>query len=201
MFRESSVDFSKVVDKAHAKFFPMKLTKGYFCQPTDNLEFYQFMRKNFSKAFPKAASQYHFNVQETSEQRKLHRVRLFNDYGKAHHDHLIFYDRDHKPMGWFCGESEDSQTYYMRNTGIFKQHQGQGLYSKFLPQILAYLKYLGYERVSSHHHGDNPQVLIPKLKAGFIIAGMECHENWGTLIKLVRHLYKDRRDFFVDKYI
>ena len=48
--------------------------------------------------------------------------------------------------------------------------------------------------------GTNKGVLIPKLKYGFEICGLELHENYGAMIKLVYHFHIDRKRLYYNKY-
>ena len=76
----------------------------------------------------------------------------------------------------------------MRWTGILPAHQRRGIYSRFLRQLLTYLKALGYARVTSSHMVNNRPVLIAKLKAGFIATGMSLDERWGAMLWLTYYL-------------
>jgi RimJ/RimL family protein N-acetyltransferase len=84
----------------------------------------------------------------------------------------------------------------MRNTGILPKHQNRGLYSIFLQTLTKYLEEIGYERLSSQHSPDNSRMLITKLKAGFMVTGMDLDERWGSLIRFTKFLKKDRAKAF-----
>jgi RimJ/RimL family protein N-acetyltransferase len=99
-------------------------------------------------------------------------------------------------VGWSTGETMDFMTYYMRNTGIFPEHQNRGLYSIFLQTLTKYLEEIGYERLSSQHSPDNSKMLITKLRAGFMVTGMDLDERWGPLVRLTKLLKNDRSKVF-----
>jgi GNAT superfamily N-acetyltransferase len=87
-------------------------------------------------------------------------------------------------IGWSFGIQESAEKYYMVNTAILPQHQGKGIYSALLPRILGALQHEGFQIVSSRHVATNNQVLVPKLKAGFVITGVELSDVFGVLVHL-----------------
>lgn len=72
----------------------------------------------------------------------------------------------------------------MVNTGILEAHRRRGLYTTLLPIILETLQKEGFQIVFSRHTLTNNAVIIPKLKAGFIISGFEVDDRFGTLLQL-----------------
>jgi hypothetical protein len=95
--------------------------------------------------------------------------------GLYHHQEFI---------GWSFGIQESAEKYYMVNTGIFPQHQGKGIYSALLTRILGMLQQEGFQIAYSRHKATNNQVLVPKLKAGFVITGIEVSEVFGVMVHL-----------------
>jgi hypothetical protein len=87
-------------------------------------------------------------------------------------------------IGWSFGRQESEEKYYMVNTGILPQHQWKGIYSALLPWILSVLQREGFQIVYSRHVATNNQVLVPKLKAGFVITGIEVSDVFGVLLHL-----------------
>jgi hypothetical protein len=45
----------------------------------------------------------------------------------------------------------------------------------------------GFKEITSKHHAGNNAVLIPKLKAGFVIQGFEINPRFGIMVNLVRY--------------
>jgi hypothetical protein len=95
--------------------------------------------------------------------------------GLYHHQEFI---------GWSFGRQESAEKYMMVNTAILPQHQGKGIYSALLPRLLGTLQGEGFQIVSSRHVATNNQVLVPKLKAGFVITGIEVSDVFGVLVHL-----------------
>jgi len=87
-------------------------------------------------------------------------------------------------IGWSFGRQESAETYSMVNTAIFPQHQGKGIYSALLPRLLGAIQREGFQIVSCRHVATNNQVLVPKLKAGFMITGVELSDVFGVLVHL-----------------
>jgi hypothetical protein len=73
---------------------------------------------------------------------------------------------------------------------------GQGVYSRLLPVVLDVLQAQGYTLVRSHHHATNNAVLIPKLRAGFRLQGMEIdhHGMLAVLMYSFDPVYRDYMD-------
>lgn len=103
-----------------------------------------------------------------TEQEKLKIKELSTSYGTPYKLRIYILNGDEK-IGWFIGEQKDSQTFYMINTAIFKQHQNKGIYKSLLPKVLDILKEKGFQKVYSRHSATNNQIIIPKLKQGFMI--------------------------------
>ena len=98
-------------------------------------------------------------------------------------------------VGWSFGIQENAPpgNYYMVNSGILPEHQGKGIYSFLLPQILRIVEGAGFQIVTSRHVMTNNQILIPKLKAGFVITGFELSDMFGTLVHLAYYFNPTRR--------
>jgi GNAT superfamily N-acetyltransferase len=87
-------------------------------------------------------------------------------------------------IGWHCGDQRSREEFYMQNTGIFPEYQGRGIYTAMLKHIPEALAKIGFQVISSKHNATNNRVIIPKLKAGFIISGLEISDRFGTLVRL-----------------
>ena len=59
--------------------------------------------------------------------------------------------------------------------------------------MMARVKDLGFQEITSRHSVDNNSVIIPKLKVGFTISGMEISDMWGTLVNLTYYFNETRR--------
>ncbi len=96
-------------------------------------------------------------------------------------------------VGWTFGYQKEWTTFYMTNTAIFETHRRKGIYTALLNKVLALLKDKGFRRVTSRHGANNNAVLIPKLKAGFVISGLEISEAFGILVHLTYFFKEEER--------
>lgn len=104
----------------------------------------------------------------------------------------MFIQHGNEKIGWFLGEQKDPETFYMINTAVFKEHQNKGIYKSLLPVILGILKEKGFQKVYSRHKASNNQVIIPKLRQGFMITAFEISDIFGVLIHLT-YFFNDSR--------
>lgn len=86
--------------------------------------------------------------------------------------------------GWFTGDQYNNETFYMRNSAILPDHRRKGLYTALMYEVLERVKALGFQIVLSRHTTTNNSVIIPKLKAGFVITALEVSDRFGTLVHL-----------------
>ncbi|MBC8173502.1 MAG: GNAT family N-acetyltransferase [Chitinophagales bacterium] len=105
----------------------------------------------------------------------------------------ILIKKEEAIVGWATGIQITSDTYQMSNTGIFEAHRHKGIYKTFLPKILKIVAETGFQKVVSYHHPSNNTVIIPKLKAGFIITGMKLTDDFGTLVELTYFINTKRK--------
>jgi GNAT superfamily N-acetyltransferase len=96
-------------------------------------------------------------------------------------------------VGWSFGRQESAERYYMINTGILPEHQNRGIYSALLPVIVKRVLDEGFQVIHSRHNATNNRVIVPKLKAGFVISGLELSDIFGTLVHLSYFANKLRR--------
>lgn len=107
--------------------------------------------------------------------------------GNRYKLHLGVFDKDNKFIGWSWGIQESASTFYMVSSAILKDHRRKGLYGALLGRCITVLSKKGFQIIYSRHCSTNNDVIIPKLKAGFIISKMEIDDIYGVLIHL--HFY------------
>jgi hypothetical protein len=125
-----------------------------------------------------------FDVQQAlSKDEQTATVRLRERMGTPFRLNIgIYYEQEF--IGWSFGRQESAEKYYMVSTAILPQHQGKGIYSALLPRILRTVQCEGFQIVYSRHVATNNQVLVQKLKAGFVITGIELSDVFGVLVHL-----------------
>ena len=114
-------------------------------------------------------------------------------YDKPFSMNLAVYDKKENFVGWSFGWQENSTTYYMCNSGVLSKHRRKGIYSSLLNINIKILSEMGFQLIYSRHNATNNNVLIPKLKAGFIISKMEISDTFGCLVHLHYYTNKTRR--------
>lgn len=86
-------------------------------------------------------------------------------------------------VGWQASRQHDKYTALMQNTALLPAHRGKGVYTRLLRLVLDELRALGYQQVISEYHATNNAVIVPKLRAGFVITGLQLDKH-GIIIKL-----------------
>jgi len=87
-------------------------------------------------------------------------------------------------IGWHTGDQRSGEEFYMRNTGVLSAWRGRGIYKALLPHVIDCCVREGFQVISSKHNATNNPVIIPKLRAGFVITGLELSDRFGTMIRL-----------------
>lgn len=110
--------------------------------------------------------------------------------GSPYKLYLAAFDTNENFVGWTWGFQENSTTFYMCNSAVLENHRRKGLYSELLNKCTKILKDKGFQLIYSRHCATNNAVIIPKLKAGFVISKMEIDDKFGVLIHL--HFYTNK---------
>lgn len=117
---------------------------------------------------------------------------LRSNVAGAYRLHVGIFYRD-QFVGWHFGQQLELDRFYMTNTGLLEEHRRRGLYTALLPVVLDQLRQKGFQIVFSRHNLTNNAVIIPKLKAGFVISGFEVDDRFGTLVQLSYYFNPLRR--------
>ena len=96
-------------------------------------------------------------------------------------------------VGWHFGCEQSSEVYYMQNSAILEDYRNKKLYAQLLDTVLERVQVEGFQVVTSAHHPNNAAVLIPKLKRGFCISGMQYNEQFRFLVELKYFYNLERR--------
>jgi hypothetical protein len=154
---------------------------NYTIRALDNAEFGPLFRQYRPTIFQTMLD---FDVQQAlSTEEQTATARLREQMGTPFRLNIGIYHQQ-EFIGWSFGRQESAEKYYTVNTAILPQHQGKGIYSALLPRILGAVQREGFQIVSSRHVATNNQVLVPKLKAGFVITGVELSDVFGVLVHL-----------------
>jgi ribosomal protein S18 acetylase RimI-like enzyme len=94
---------------------------------------------------------------------------------------------ENKLAGWSYGLQINSEEFYMCNSAVMPEYRRQKLYTEWMNLVVEKAFAEGFKEINSRHIADNNAVLIPKLKAGFVIKGFEINPRFGLLVNLVRY--------------
>jgi GNAT superfamily N-acetyltransferase len=157
-----------------------------FCSPKERQEVFETYRPIVFQ------STYDFNTEDcyTTEESEKAKA-LYQHIKSAYRYDLLIYHAG-EVIGWSFGMQYSTEDFYMVNTGILPDYQGRGVYTCLLPHIISHLKEAGFQRIFSRHLLSNNAVIVPKLKAGFIITGMEIVAKFGALLHLSYFTNADR---------
>ena len=165
------------------------LFDSYHFREATPQEFGVFFTENRPKVFTDSLDIHIEGMMSDDEKTKL---KSLNSLVKDRYSYRIFILKDEEIIGWHFGWQVDSEKFYMCNTGIFSEYQGKGIYTALLPRLLEIYREKGFQKVTSRHNAANNAVLVPKLKAGFMITGMEIDERFGTLVNLT-YIFNEQR--------
>lgn len=87
-------------------------------------------------------------------------------------------------VGLAYGRHAGDSTFSMSISLVRPAYRGRGIYTELMRYVLAHTKAEGFLKVVSRHRATNNAVLVPKLKAGFVISGMELDAAFGTMVHL-----------------
>lgn len=94
--------------------------------------------------------------------------------------------RDQKVVGWHYGIQLDRETYLMKNSAVLPEYRRQGIYSELLNHVVEKTFADGFNAIVSRHYATNNAVIVPKLKQGFYISGLNLSGTFGCLVELTR---------------
>lgn len=157
----------------------------------ESTEFATFFRLNRSRVF---SNDFDFDIEKVlSDEEKKKRKKNWTSLANIHRYYLVAKDNQ-KIVGWSFGMQKSAEDYYMINSAVFSEYRRQKIYSNMMKKVVARLSNLGFQRIYSRHKMSNNQILIPKLKFGFIITGFEINDVFGNLIELSYYTNPMRRE-------
>ena len=135
-----------------------------------------------------------FNIQEVMTEEEKHRIR--NLYIKDPKEYFLVAKLNDDIIGWSYGIQRTNTDFYMVNSAVFPDYRRKGIYTAMLKIAVDKIQEFGFQRIFSCHKMSNNQVIIPKLKFGFVISGMEITDVFGALVQLSYYTNHTRRDLF-----
>ena len=153
-------------------------------------EFFPFFRENRSKVF---TGEFNFATHSLMTETEKEKARDMPRIENIQHYQLVAKDGD-KIIGWSFGQQKSYDDFYMINSAIFPEYRRQGIYTKLMKLAMEHIADLGFQRIYSRHKMSNNAVIIPKLKAGFVITGFEVNDVFGNLVELSYYTNPRRRE-------
>lgn len=158
------------------------IDKDYQIKEMGQEEFSPLFEKYTKQIFDDEAEVFrfreHLNPSEAEKVKEL-KARLGNPYilrlGVFFNDSFV---------GWFYGYQESAETFYMCNSAVLPEHRKKGLYTELLKMVLETVIPMGFQKIYSRHSLTNNAILIPKLKAGFVLTTFEASDMFGLLVHL-----------------
>src|SRR4051812_27592214 len=101
---------------------------------------------------------------------------------------------NHLPAGYRLTEIPDEELFkHMDQWGpqIFLDND-TSMNTALMHEALRHAKAAGFQMVLSRHTTTNNSIIIPKLKAGFVITAMEVSDRFGTMVHLNYFFNKTR---------
>ena len=163
----------------------------YYFSLIEENEFFTLFRENVNDVYGDTVG---FRVHQMLSDLEMDKLKILRTYLSSCYKLFIKITKGEKTIGWLFGRQTDDESFTMMNSGILKEYRNQGIYSKMLQEVLEILKQAGFQKVESQHQASNNQVIIPKLKAGFIITGLEVEDKVGMKVRLTCYLNEKRRD-------
>ncbi len=167
------------------------MKKDYLIKELSQEEFQPLFDRHKSSAFEDVHSYPLQDLLSDAERQNI--ANLGQNLGSPFRLYLGVFDAHKQFVGWTWGIQENSSTFYMVNSAILKEHRRQGLYRNLIEKCVAIVSEKGFQLIYSRHCATNNDVIIPKLKAGFIISKMEIDDKFGVLIHLHFYTNLDRR--------
>jgi GNAT superfamily N-acetyltransferase len=102
-------------------------------------------------------------------------------------------------IGWSFGVQRSHEDLYMVNSAVFEAYRRRGFYTQILAAAIEKCKEMGFLHIYSNHRFHNTQVLIPKLKLGFIFSGFTVSPVFGSLVQLSYYTNEDVKKAFLNR--
>ncbi|MCJ8345314.1 GNAT family N-acetyltransferase, partial [bacterium] len=125
-----------------------------------------------------------YNPWSILSEEELQKAKELNSLctNRAYMLYLAVFDQNDQFVAWSYGRQESGTEFHMLDSGVLKDHRRKGIYSLLLNRSIEILSEKGFQVIFSRHCATNNAVIIPKLKAGFLISKMEINDKFGFLI-------------------
>lgn len=168
----------------------VNLGSGFCARSVSREEYDAYRKDNEPLIFP---NRFDIHVQEALSESELEaQAKLAERFAGAFELRVGFF-KDDEMIGWSYGYQTTPDTFRMATSGIRQEYQRRGLYSGFLTGLAEHLKREGFQIIFSRHYATDNQVIIPKLRFGFLITGFELTDEFGLLLRLSYYFNETRK--------
>ena len=154
----------------------------YHIKALSDAAFKRLYDANFDQFFTNRGQEFHYAA-GLSEKAISKISSLQANMGCPARINLAMYCHD-ELVGWSWGFQESAWNFYMCNSAIKPQHRRKGLYTRLMQEMMRRAEAMGFQAIYGRHVATNNAVIIPKLKAGFVITAMEVSDRFGILVHL-----------------
>ena len=148
----------------------------------DDNEFTKVMKEHESKFYEEVSGLNFTNVFSDDEKKALR--TLNKEYSDNTTLCVKVTDSNGAFVGWCYGDQYDRLTFTMHSSFILPDYRRKGIYSALVEFTLEWAQQKGFVKVVSNHVTTNNSVIIPKLKQGFVISGLNMDERFGMIVNL-----------------
>lgn len=172
------------------------LENGYKIRQITDQEFDSLYRKHQRNHFDEQNQI--FRLTEAFSKEELERFeKLKKQMGESIYKlHLLAESPEGKFAGYTFGFQESGITFYMCSSLVAVEHRRKGLYTSLLEKVMELTVAEGFQTLYSRHYLSNNSVIIPKLKKGFHVSGIETSDLFGTTLILTYYSNATRNEVF-----
>ncbi|MBC7531212.1 MAG: GNAT family N-acetyltransferase [Oligoflexus sp.] len=163
------------------------LSSGYYLKEMKPKDFFPLFGQHYDRIFGEDHT--FFASDHYSPEEKAKVKALGQRMGDLYSLHLGVFTAEHEFVGFSFGYQETAETYYMVCSAVLEDHRRHGLYTALLDAVIERVSDVGFQIIYSTHCATNNAVIIPKLKAGFVIAKLELSDMFGVVVNL--HYYSN----------
>jgi len=153
-------------------------------------DFFEFFRKHRSDIFE---ADFDFDIEGILSNEEKEKIRENWKFMQPQRYHLVA-KCEGKIIAWSFGMQKTQEDFYMINSAVFPEHRRQGIYTEMMQKGMEKATEMGFQRIYSRHKMSNNEILIAKLKFGFVITAFEVNPRFGNLIVLSYYTNKRRRE-------
>lgn len=151
---------------------------------------YEFIQaKEFNEFFNEARKwifedNFDFKCYTTLTEEEFNKLMELNKPLLDIKEYYLVAKHDDKIIGWSFGFQKSRDDFYMVNSAIFPEYRLKGIYTELMKRSVKYISELGFQHIYSRHKMSNNSIIIPKLKFGFVISGIEVNDMFGPMVIL-----------------